>query len=146
MERITKGMFTYRFIIFNILCVCTFIVLSSGCASQQKQKALNTFDERTRLYGRLLRWKEYEAAVNLIRHQDESPVNVDLGNYEDLRVVKYEIKRAIFAEDKKSAEVEAEISYYFETQNQVKTIRDTQSWWYLKEVENWFLDGSLPAF
>ncbi len=136
----------YRFIVFHIFCICTFITLASGCASQQKQKALNTFDERTRLYGRLLRWKEYEAAANMIRHQDESKVNVDLNGYGDLRVVKYEIKRAIVSEDNKSAEVEAEISYYFETQNQVKNIRDIQSWWYLKEAENWFLDGSLPAF
>ena len=40
---------------------------------------LSTFDETTRLYGRLLRWGEYEGAVNLIRHQDESNVEIRYG-------------------------------------------------------------------
>ena len=139
-------MFRYKFIIYSILSVCMVSMLQSGCASQQKQKSLNVFDERTRLYGRLLRWKEYEAAINLIRHKDESPVEVNLDAYDDLRIVDYEIKRALINEDNVSAKVEAEISYYFETQNQVKIIRDTQDWWYLEEAENWFLDGELPKF
>ncbi len=46
----------------------------------------------------------------------------------------------------KTAEVEAEIAYYFETTNAVKTIRDKQSWWYKEETETWFLDDDLPAF
>ena len=121
-------------------------MLHSGCASQQKQKTLNVFDERTRLYGRLLRWKEFEAAANMIRHKDESVVNIALDAYKDLRIVEYEIKRAVINEDNLTAMVEAEISYYYEPQNQVKTIRDVQDWWYLEEAESWFLDDSFPAF
>ena len=139
-------MFNPKIPIYLILCICIIALLQSGCASQQKQKSLNLFDERTRLYGRLLRWKEYEAATNMIRHQDESPVSINLEGFDDLRIVKYEIKRVEFAQDQKSAIVEAEISYYFETLNKVKTLRDTQQWWYLEEAESWFLDNGLPAF
>ena len=139
-------MYKYKFIIYNILCISIACMLHSGCASQQKQKTLNVFDERTRLYGRLLRWKEYEAAVNMIRHKDESVVNIALDAYKDLRIVEYEIKRAVINEDNLTAMVEAEISYYYEPQNQVKTIRDVQDWWYLEEAKSWFLDDSFPAF
>ena len=131
--------FILAFLIFNALSI-------QGCASTQKNKTLNTFDERTRLYGRLLRWREYEGAVNMIRHQDESSVEVSIDDYKDLRVTDYKIKKVAMGEDLKTAIVEAEISYYFETTNTVKTLRDTQSWWYVEEAENWFLDDNLPAF
>lgn len=132
-------------ILLTALCVSV-VSLVGGCASQQKQKTLNTFDERIRLYGRLLRWKEYEGAVNLIRHQDESSVKVDLDAYKELRVTDYEVKKVVMGEDLTTAVVEAEISYYFETTNSVQTIRDKQSWWYVEDAETWFLDDDLPAF
>ncbi len=132
------------FIIVGFL-LCSALSIQ-GCASTQKNKTLNTFDERSRLYGRLLRWREYEGAVNMIRHQDESTVEVDLEEYKDVRVTDYEIKKVAMGEDLKTAVVHAEISYYFETTNAVKSIRDTQNWWYLEEAETWFLDGELPAF
>jgi len=132
------------FIILTALCL-SFASLS-GCASKKKQETLSTLDERIRLYGRLLRWKEYEGAVNLIRHQDESSVEVNLDEYKDLRVVDYEVKKVVMGEDLKTAEVEAEITYYFETINAVKNIRDSQSWWYAEEAEAWFLDDDFPAF
>ena len=113
---------------------------------KKKNATLSTFDETTRLYGRLLRWREFEGAVNMIRHQDESSVAVDIEQYDDLRVTDYEIKKVVMGDDLKTAEVEADISYYFETTNTVKKLRDTQSWWYLEEAEKWFLDDDLPAF
>ncbi len=132
------------FLVISIIFVSSLSI--GGCASTQKNKTLNTFDERSKLYGRLLRWREYEGAVNMIRHQDESEVEVNLDDYKDIRVTDYEIKRVAMGEDLKTAVVEAEISYYFETTNAVKTLRDTQSWWYVEETETWFLDGGLPAF
>jgi len=134
----------------KLLVIITAVLISfgslDGCASKKKNQTLSTFDQTTRLYGRLLRWREYEGAVNMIRHQDESSVEVNLDEYNDLRVTDYEIKKVVMDEDLKSAVVEAEISYYFETKNSVKKMRDTQNWWYLEEAEKWFLDGDLPAF
>lgn len=136
----------------KLLLILIFLALSvsvmsiSGCASKKKNQTLSTFDETTRLYGRLLRWREYEGAVNMIRHQDESSVEVDVEAYNDLRVTDYEIKKVVMGEELKTAVVEADISYYFETTNSVKKIRDTQNWWYLEEAEKWFLDDDLPAF
>jgi hypothetical protein len=138
--------FNYKYFIFAIFFAGLIGSGLSGCASHQERKSLNSFDERSRLYGRLLRWKEYEAAANMIRHQDESPKDVNLDDYNDLRVVEYEVKSVVVSEDKKSAVIDAEITYYFETRNRLKTIRDAQNWWYLEEAESWFLDGNLPAF
>lgn len=131
-----------------IILVAIFLSFSSlgGCATKKKNETLRTFDETTRLYGRLLRWREFEGAVNMIRHQDESSVEVNLDELKDLRVTDYEIKKVVMGEDLKTAEVEADISYYFETTNTVKKLRDTQSWWYLEEATKWFLDDDFPAF
>ncbi len=131
-------------IIFTALCIS--LIALSSCASKQKQKTLNSFDERIHLYGRLLRWKEYEGAANMIQHQDESSVEIDLDTYKDLRVTDYEVKKVEMGDELKTAEVEAEIDYYFETTNSVETIRDKQTWWYNEEAETWFLDDDLPAF
>jgi len=137
-----------KFRLLLIVFLTAFICLGSftGCAAKKKNQTLSTFDERIRLYGRLLRWKEYEGAVNMIRHQDESTVEVDLEAFNDLRVTDYEVKKVVMADDLKTAEVEAEISYYFETTNSVQTIRDMQSWWYIEDTATWFLDDELPAF
>lgn len=121
-------------------------VNSSGCASHDKQKALNKFDETSNLYGRLLRWKELEGAAQMIQHEDGSPVEIQLDELSDLEIVDYKIKTIVMDEEHQKAVVEAEISYYFETKNTVKTIRDIQNWWYSEEAQNWFMDGDLPAF
>jgi len=134
----------FLILFFSLLSISLLNI--QGCASTQKNKTLNDFDERSRLYGRLLRWREFEGAVAMIRHQDESSVEVNLEDYKDLRVTDYEIKRVVMGEDLKTAVVEADISYYFETINLVKQLRDTQSWWYAEEAETWFLDDDLPAF
>ncbi|MEM7402383.1 MAG: hypothetical protein AAF304_10590 [Pseudomonadota bacterium] len=135
-----------KLIIFTLSAFLLSPLMLQGCASTQKNKTLNSFDETTRLYGRLLRWREYEGAVNMIRHQDESTVEFNLDDFEDLRVTDYEIKRVAMGEDLKTAVVDVEISYYFETTNAVNTIRDTQNWWYLEEAEKWYLDDDFPAF
>lgn len=134
-------------LIFLVICI-TFVSFLSieGCASTQKNKTLRTFDERSRLYGRLLRWREYEGAVGMIRHQDESEVKVNFEDYKDVRVTDYEIKKVIMDEDLKSAVVQAEIAYYIETTNTVTKLRDTQNWWYVEDAETWFLDDDLPNF
>ncbi len=131
---------------FIFIFLSSSILMMQGCAATQKNKTLNSFDETTRLYGRLLRWREYEGAANMIRHQDESSVEINVDDYKDLRVTDYEIKRVEMGEDLKTGVVVVDISYYFETTNAVNTIRDTQNWWYLEEAEKWYLDDDFPAF
>ena len=140
-------MFKYRFSIVY-LALALFICFSfTGCKTLHKdKKSLESFDERIKLYGRLLRWEEYEGAVNMLRHKDESPVNVNLDDYDDLRVTDYEIKKVALDAEFKSAVVEAEITYYFETVNTIQKIRDRQTWWFYEESEIWFLDSGLPNF
>ena len=135
-----------RSIVFCILSFSLCLPLLQSCAAQKTEAVVTRFDVQTQLYGRLLRWREYEAAINMIRHQDETATEVDVKKYDDLRVVDYEIKSIKMGEDLKTAVVKADISYYFETQNVIKNLRDTQHWWYLEEAKQWYLDGSLPQF
>ena len=123
-----------------------FIGCTSPITKHKEKKTLTAFDERIKLYGRLLRWEEYEAAVNMIRHKDESPVDKNLDRFKDLRVTDYEIKKVALDSEYKSAVVEAEVTFYFETTNAVKTIRDVQTWWLYEESNIWFLDSGLPKF
>ena len=137
----------FKSVVFFIIYICIICFLLEGCNALHKdKKSLNNFDERIKLYGRLLRWEEYEGAINMIRHKDESPVNVNLDDLEDLRITDYEIKKVALDTEYKSAVVEAEITYYFETTNAIKSIRDIQTWWYFEDSEIWFLDSGLPKF
>jgi len=135
-----------KLILFIFVSLLFSSTMLQSCASTKKNKTLNSFDQTTRLYGRMLRWQEYEGAVNLIRHQDESDVEVNLDGYKDLRITGYEIKKVVMGDDLKTAVVTAEIAYYFEPTNAVKTIRDSQNWWYSEDAEKWFLDDEFPAF
>lgn len=143
-------MSNYKFLIFLFIYAFTAVHLLSGCASpitkHKEKKTLTAFDERIKLYGRLLRWEEYEAAVNMVRHKDESPVDKNLERFKNLRVTDYEIKKVALDTEYKSAVVEAEISFYFENTNSVKTIRDIQTWWLYEESNIWFIDSGLPKF
>ena len=140
-------MFKDKLVILKIICIYLFCYSFVGCNTLHlDKKSLESFDERIKLYGRLLRWDEYEGAVNMIRHKDESPVNINLDDYDDLQVTDYEIKKVALDAEYKSAVVEAEITYYFETANTIQTIRDLQTWWFYEESEIWFLDSGLPNF
>lgn len=140
----------YKLFYSCFICIFIFSCLLCGCASpiakHKEKKSLNAFDERIKLYGRLLRWEEYEGAINMIRHKDESPVNINFDDLEDIRITDYEIKKVALDSEYKSAVVEAEITYYFETTNAIKTIRDIQTWWFYEDSEIWFLDSGLPKF
>lgn len=137
---------TSQIAVITLLCMIFLILFNSSCASHQKQKAAEKFDQTIRSYGRMLRWEELDGAVQNIQHEDGTPVDIKLDALKGLQIVNYELVSVAMSEDQKSAVVVAEISYYFETKNTVNTIRDTQKWWYSEEGKRWFMDGNLPAF
>ncbi len=140
--------------IINLLKVWLYLILLStvmlnfGCEHTQEQVNMNKFDQQTNLYGRLLRWREYEEAYHMIRYKEDNEVKLAFNEdaYKDLRVTDYITKSIVFTDDGKNAAITVDISYYYETQNTIKKIRDVQDWWFDEEISNWFLNGNLPDF
>ncbi|MEN8131556.1 MAG: hypothetical protein ABFS45_15455 [Pseudomonadota bacterium] len=126
------------FILMGILC---------GCSSMQERKQLDALGERTRAYGKMLRWGQYEDAASMRRAREgEELKSIDTDHFKEIRVTSYRVTRSELTEDRKEATVSASIDFYHERQNRLTTLHDQQSWWYDEQRKKWYLEDDLPAF
>ena len=127
--------------------VCAMILLSvmlSACLSGPPKKSVETLNATAKNYGKFIRWRSYDGAADFLRRRDGQPVNKDIEPYKEIRVTKYQITTVNFNQEQTEAVVTAEISYYHERVNNVKTISDNQVWWRDENSGSWFLEGELP--
>lgn len=117
----------------------------SACLSGPPKKSIENLNTTAKTYGKFIRWRAYDGAVDYLRRRDGQPVNKDIEPYQEIRVTKYQISTVNFNEEQTEAVVTAEISYYHERVNNVKTINDEQVWWRDEDSGKWYLEGDLPA-
>jgi len=128
----------------EIVCVFCCIILS-GCLAGGSSKEAEDLHTVANTYGKLIRWRAYDEAAGHIRRRDGQPPNVNTEALKEIRVTKYEVLTIILNDEQTEANVTAEISYYHERVNSVRTIRDKQLWWKDIDSGGWFIDGELPA-
>jgi hypothetical protein len=124
---------------------CLLIAFALGaCQSNSIKKTVDTLNYTVKDYGKFIRWRAYDEATNYLRHQDGRAANKDTSTLQEIRVTKYQVLTVEINEENQEATVKAEITYYHERVNSVKTIIDQQLWWRDEESNQWFLDGKLP--
>lgn len=128
----------------NVLCFLLIAFALSACQSNNSRKTVETLNFTTKNYGQFIRWRAYDEAANHIRHRDGRAANTDTQSLQEIRVTKYQILTVAIDDEKQEATVNAEITYYHERVNSVKTVTDKQLWWKDDESNSWFLDGMLP--
>lgn len=133
---------------FPILGLVTVMLLgvSSGCARLEAEERSIQLQDLWSAYRKAIRWAEFEIAKDYVRHRDGSGYDYDKTYHEGIKVTSMEITKRNVSMEKLEAVITAEISYYHLDHGSVKSIVDTQVWWYDEETERWYLDGVFPAF
>lgn len=116
-----------------------------GCASQEKDEQAIAFKSSINQYGSMIRWGKYSNAANFLRHEQGERIVPDLIPYSNLKVTRYKVVSVRQHKEKIAATVLVQVEYYHQTNFTVKTVLDTQYWWWDDELEQWFLDGDLPT-
>jgi hypothetical protein len=118
--------------------------LAAGCGTIREEQRYTELDITLRSYGAALRWGYYETAATFLRPRPGSEPVPPCAPRQDLRVTTYQVRDSGLSDDFSEAHVRATIGYVLLDQNTVRESVDTQTWWYSKEAQRWFLDGGLP--
>lgn len=131
-----------RYLVGVVLLV-SFLV---GCQRAQNERQISSLEESHKMFGKLLRWQEYEAASRYIVVREGQVKPLDLDALEDIRLTSYDVVDKLIIQDKNEAVITVKIEFYQADTAKVYSLRDEQNWWYSKEQDRWFLDDTLPDF
>lgn len=118
-------------------------LLLSGCASTFDFQRQDSFEDRVRQYGNLIRWSEFEGAQYYLAFETsgtrpKAPT--------DVHVTDYQVKLKIVSDDALKAGQVVEITYYRGSSPRVKTLEDKQLWEFDPTRNDWFLKSGFPDF
>ena len=128
------------------VCVVVASSFLVGCQRAQNEKQASSLEESHKMFGKLLRWQEYEAASRYIVVRESQVQPLDLESLDEIRVTSYEVVDKLIIQDKNEAVITVKIEFYQDDTARVYSLRDEQNWWYSQEQERWFLDDTLPDF
>lgn len=118
----------------------------SGCAAIESKQRSQILTERVRSYTKAVRWGDFDIAQRFLKPREGEAVYVDTEYLRGLRVTHYDY--SIHAPDPDA--VEAQMTATFDYQPigtaTIRRLKQTAQWWYSKQHETWYLDGTLPAF
>ena len=128
------------------LTVSLLVVLIAGCTGVLNLAQQNRFDKTSRAYEKVIRWSDFEEAVQYLNDTAKKKNPPDLKKLKHIKVIEYKVNRTTLMKDKSQVFQIAEIQYYRDDSNVVKTITDKQLWEYDASLRNWYLLSGLPDF
>jgi hypothetical protein len=124
-----------------MLCMAT---LLSGCPQTKDKSDLS---ETLRQYESIIRWAQWDAAVNFIatEYKEEHPITrLEIERLRLFRVTKYVVRSSIPIDDGNGLVQVVEIYMFNKNQARERSIIDEQHWKYNKEIKRWLLHTGLP--
>ena len=131
----------------RILLVVIAVALAGagGCAKIEKESRSAKLDQAVRLYVDSIRWGNFDVAAGLVRSRNgQSPAAIKVPA--DVRVTAYASGILSMNEDRSEAAVATSFDYYYPQTNKVRTVSQTDLWWFDAGAGQWFMDGALPEF
>lgn len=119
------------------------LLMLSGCASTFDFRRQDTFEERARQYGNLIRWSEFEGAQYYLAFETSG---VRPKAPTDVHVTDYQVKLKIVSDDALKAGQVVDITYFRSSSPRVKTLEDKQLWEFDPTRNDWFLKSGFPDF
>ena len=131
----------------HLLVLSLLAMTLSGCfvVPSTKGTRANSLEAYPSQYRKMMRWAYYDEATQYLRSRDGSEIPTDLARLSRYRVTKFEIRSTLVADHGKEARVVAAIEYYEIDSGVLKSLVDTQLWWFDDESQRWFLESPLPA-
>jgi hypothetical protein len=119
------------------------LLMLSGCASTFDFRRQDTFEERVRQYGNLIRWSDFEAAEYFLApdssgRRPKAPT--------DVHITDYQVKVTVVSEDARKAGQTVDITYFKSGSLRVKTLTEQQVWEFDDVRNDWYLKSGFPAF
>lgn len=120
-------------------------VLLAACATDYgKGKSL---DEALRQYEAMIRWSQWDGAVQMLAPESlaEHPVTqLDIERLRQFRVTNYAIRSSTPYDEDNGLRQVVEIRLFNKNYAQERSIIDNQDWKYNKEAKVWLLHSGLP--
>lgn len=127
----------------SLTALLTALSLAS-CATPKKQKSL---DDTLRQYEAIVRWSEWDGAVNFLapEYLEEHPISrLDMDRLRLFRVTQYIVRSGAPLDDGDRYEQAVEIRLFNRNRAVERTILDRQDWQYDANSERWLLHSGLP--
>lgn len=122
------------------------VAAASGCAKIEKESRSLKLDQAVRLYADSIRWGNFDIAAGLLRRRDGGATSATVKVPAEVRVTSYASGVLSVNEERSEATVATSFDYYFPDTNKLRTISQTDLWWFDPGTEQWYMDGSLPDF
>ncbi len=118
--------------------------LLSACPQTKEGKTLSDTLEQ---YETMIRWAQWDAAVNFISldYQEDNPITrLELDRLRLFRVTNYLVRSSVPVDDGNGLLQSVEIRMFNKNQARERSIIDEQHWKYNKQTESWQLHSGLP--
>ena len=115
-----------------------------GCPQSKEDKDLS---ETLKQYETIIRWAQWDAAVNFIstEYQEEHPITrLDMDRLRLFRVTQYILRTTTPVDDGMGVRQTVELHIFNKNQARERVIIDEQYWKYNEERERWLLHSGLP--
>ncbi len=118
--------------------------LLTGCPQTKEDRDLS---ETLKQYETIIRWAQWDAAVNFIspEYQEEKPITrLDMDRLRLFKVTQYILRSSTPVDDGMGMLQIVELHIFNKNQARERTIIDEQYWKYNEERERWLLHSGLP--
>ena len=127
-----------------LLSIFIITLILSSCSGTSNKK-LN-LDSTLYKYASLIRWSNFDAAVNYLKPSDEGikPSTFELQRLKQFKVSQYLESPITPGGEEQIILQNVEIQLYNIHTNKTRTIYDHQSWEYDDKLKQWFLTTGIP--
>ena len=129
----------------NYMIIAFLICLPLGCASISEQGKMEAYERTMDAYQTTMRLSDFNAACKYVDPFEMSRKDC-LRQYENVKIVSYDVLGVNVAQDKLEVTQTVEVEYFFLDRYVVKKFEFEQSWRYQKETGSWLLQTGPPHF
>ena len=123
-----------------------FLAAASGCATLDKESRLLDLNQTVRLYENSIRWGDFNVAAGLLRRRDGGVTAATVNVPQEVRVTAFASKIIAVNDEVTEATVATRFDYYFLDSGKVRTVSESDLWWFDSDTQQWYMDGGLPSF
>lgn len=122
------------------------LAAASGCATLDKESRLLDLNQTVRLYENSIRWGDFNVAAGLLRRRDGGVTAATVNVPQEVRVTAFASKIIAVNDEVTEATVATRFDYYFPDSGKVRTVSESDLWWFDSDTQQWYMDGGLPSF
>ena len=132
---------------FDWRLLFAYLIIGFICASCASNQVENSRSEAFKQYETIIRWSQWDAAVNFIApdYLEQHPISrLDMDRLRLFKVTNYTLRSTNISDDGLSATQTVEIKLFNTRQAIERSVIDQQVWEYNPESKRWLLHSGLP--